>query len=168
MGETPNLAARLQGMANPNRVVIAESPRRLVGNVFELENLAARDLKGISAPVRAWGAIRPLSVESRFDAHHASGLTELVGWEEELEILQRRWSKAKASEGQVVLLSGEPGTPGLFVLSIVRPSSFLVTMATACSIRWVTCSGICRSACSLSTLRSCASSAPARHRQYRR
>jgi predicted ATPase len=59
--------------------------------------------------VRAWGAIRPLSVESRFDAHHAGGLTELVGREEELEILQRRWSKAQAGEGQVVLLSGEPG-----------------------------------------------------------
>jgi class 3 adenylate cyclase/predicted ATPase len=109
VGETPNLAARLQGIAEPNTVVIAESTRKLVGNLFELENLGARDLKGISAPVRAWGVIRPLSVESRFDAHHASGLTELVGREEELEILQRRWSKAQAAEGQVVLLSGEPG-----------------------------------------------------------
>jgi class 3 adenylate cyclase/predicted ATPase len=109
VGETPNLAARLQGVAGPNRVVIAESTRRLVGNLFEFEDLGAKELKGISGPVRAWVALRPASVESRFDALHATGLTELVGREEELELLLRRWSKAKAGEGQVVLLSGEPG-----------------------------------------------------------
>ena len=109
VGETPNLAARLQGVAEPNSVVIAESTRKLVGNLFELRDLGAQDLKGISGPVRAWAALRPASVESRFDAFHASGLTELVGREEELEILIRRWSKAKRGAGQVVLLSGEPG-----------------------------------------------------------
>ena len=109
VGETPNLAARLQGIAEPNSVVIAESTRKLLGNLFELEDLGAKDLKGIAGPVRAWAALRPASVESRFDALHASGLTELVGREEELEILLRRWSKAKGGEGQVVLLSGEPG-----------------------------------------------------------
>ena len=109
VGETPNLAARLQGVAEPNSVVIAESTRKLLGNLFELEDLGAQDLKGISGPVRAWAALRPASVESRFDALHASGLTELVGREEELELLMRRWSKAKTGEGQVVLLSGEPG-----------------------------------------------------------
>ena len=109
VGETPNLAARLQGVAEPNSVVVAESTRKLVGNLFELENLGAQKLKGISDPVRAWAALRPASVESRFDALHASGLTELVGREEELEILLRRWAKAKSGEGQVVLLSGEPG-----------------------------------------------------------
>ena len=109
VGETPNLAARLQGVAEPNSVVIAESTRKLVGNLFELEDLGAQDLKGISGPVRAWAALRPASVESRFEALHASGLTELVGREEELELLLRRWSKAKTGEGQVVLLSGEPG-----------------------------------------------------------
>ena len=109
VGETPNLAARLQGVAEPNSVVIAESTRKLVGNLFELEDLGAQDLKGIAGPVRAWAALRPSSVESRFDALHASGLTELVGREEELELLLRRWSKAKGGEGQVVLLSGEPG-----------------------------------------------------------
>jgi predicted ATPase len=109
VGETPNLAARLQGIAEPNTVVIAEATRRLLGNLFELEDLAARDLKGIAGPVRAWAALRPASVESRFDALHSSGLTQLVGREEELELLLRRWSKAKAGEGQVVLLSGEPG-----------------------------------------------------------
>ena len=109
VGETPNLAARLQGIAEPNSVVIAESTRKLVGNLFELEDLGAQDLKGIAGPVRAWAALRPSSVESRFEALHATGLTELVGREEELEILLRRWSKAKTGEGQVVLLSGEPG-----------------------------------------------------------
>ena len=109
VGETPNLAARLQGIAEPNSVVVAESTRKLVGNLFELEDLGAQELKGISDPVRAWAALRPSSVESRFDAFHASGLTELVGREEELELLLRRWSKAKSGEGQVVLFSGEPG-----------------------------------------------------------
>jgi class 3 adenylate cyclase/tetratricopeptide (TPR) repeat protein len=109
VGETPNLAARLQAIAEPGSVVIAESTRKLVGSLFELEDLGVQDLKGIVGPVRAWAALRPSSVESRFDALHTSGLTELVGREEELEILLRRWSKAKSGEGQVVLLSGEPG-----------------------------------------------------------
>ena len=68
VGETPNLAARLQGIAEPNSVVIAESTRKLVGNLFELEDLGAQDLKGIAGPVRAWAALRPASVESRFEA----------------------------------------------------------------------------------------------------
>ena len=109
VGETPNLAARLQGIAEPNSVVIAESTRRLVGNLFELGDLGAQNLKGIEGLVRAWAALRPSSVESRFDALHAGALTELVGREEELELLLRRWLKAKGGEGQVVLLSAEPG-----------------------------------------------------------
>ena len=109
VGETPNLAARLQGVAEPNSVVIAESTRKLLGNLFELEDLGTKDLKGIAGPVRAWTALRPSSAESRFEALHASGFTELVGREEELELLLRRWSKAKSGQGQVVLLSGEPG-----------------------------------------------------------
>ena len=109
VGETPNLAARLQGIAEPNTVVIAESTRRLLGNLFELQDLGAKDLKGIAGPVRAWAALRASSVESRFEALHATGLTALVGREEELELLLRRWSRAKTGEGQVVLLSGEAG-----------------------------------------------------------
>jgi class 3 adenylate cyclase/predicted ATPase len=109
VGETPNLAARLQGIAEPNTVVIAESTRKLLGNLFDFEDLGAQDLKGISSPVRAWAALRPASVESRFEALHASGLTELAGREEEFELLLRRWSRAKNGEGQVVLLSGEAG-----------------------------------------------------------
>ena len=109
VGETPNLAARLQGVAEPNTVVIAESTRKLIGNLFDLQDLGALDLKGIGGRVRAWAALRPASVESRFEALHASGLTELVGREEELDLLLRRWSKAENGEGHVVLLSGEAG-----------------------------------------------------------
>jgi class 3 adenylate cyclase/predicted ATPase len=109
VGETPNIAARLQSIAEPNTVVIAESTRRLVGRLFELGDLGAKDLKGITGPVRAWAALRAASVESRFEALHASNLTELVGREEEVELLLRRWSKAKTGDGQLVLLSGEPG-----------------------------------------------------------
>jgi class 3 adenylate cyclase len=84
VGETPNLAARLQASAEPNSVVIAESTRKLVGNLFELQDLGVQDLKGIFGPVRAWVAVRQSSAESRFEAFHATGLTELVGREEEL------------------------------------------------------------------------------------
>ena len=109
VGETPNLAARLQGIAEPNTVVIAEATRRLLGNLFELRDLGAIDLKGIAEPVRAWVALRASTVESRFEALHPSGLTALVGREEETELLLRRWSRAKSGEGQVVLISGEAG-----------------------------------------------------------
>ena len=107
VGETPNLAARLQSVAEPNSV--AESTRKLLGNLFELEDLGSQELKGITGAVRAWAALRPSYVEGRFDALHTTGMTELVGREEELKILLRRWSKAKTGEGQVVLLSGEAG-----------------------------------------------------------
>jgi predicted ATPase/class 3 adenylate cyclase len=109
VGETPNLAARLQSIAEPNTVVIAESTRRLLGNLFELEDLGAKDLKGIVGSARAWAALRPSLVESRFEALHAGGFTAFVGREEELEILLGRWSRAKNGQGQVVLLSGEAG-----------------------------------------------------------
>jgi class 3 adenylate cyclase/predicted ATPase len=109
VGETPNLAARLQGIAEPNTVLIAESTRRLLGNLFELKDLGARDLKGVAEPLRAWAVLRASAVESRFEALHAAGLTALVGREEEIELLRRRWSRAKSGNGQVVLISGEPG-----------------------------------------------------------
>src|SRR6516165_1099752 len=109
VGETPNLAARLQGIAEPNTVVIAEATRRLLGNLFELRDLGGTDLKGVAEPLRAWVALRASAVESRFEALHPSGLTALVGREEETELLLRRWSRAKNGEGQVVLISGEAG-----------------------------------------------------------
>ena len=109
VGETPNLAARLQSIAKPNMVVISEGTRRLLGHLFELEDLGTRDLKGIAAPVQVWAVLRPSSSTSRFEALHPSGMTTLVGREEEYELLRRRWSKAKEGEGQAVLLSGEAG-----------------------------------------------------------
>ena len=109
VGKTPNLAALLQGIAVPSMVVIADSTRKLLGNLFELEDLGGKDLKGIEGPERVWAVLRANLVDSRFDAFHTTGLTELVGRQQELELLLRRWSKAVAGEGQVVLLSGEPG-----------------------------------------------------------
>jgi predicted ATPase/class 3 adenylate cyclase len=109
VGETPNLAARLQDIAMPDTIVILESTRQLLGNLFDLQDLGAKNLKGVGRPVRAWAALRPSSVESRFEALRGGGLTTLVGREEELGLLLRRWSKAKTGAGQVVLLSGEPG-----------------------------------------------------------
>jgi class 3 adenylate cyclase len=113
VGETPNLPARLQAVAEPNSVLIAESTRRLVGNLFELDDFGTKDLKGMSGPVKVWKALRSASVESRFEALHASVLTELVGREEELELLLRRWSKVKGGQGQVVLLSVSRGLASL-------------------------------------------------------
>jgi class 3 adenylate cyclase len=107
VGETPNLAARLQAIAEPGTVVIDDGTRKLLGNLFELTDLGPKELKGIGS-ARAWAALRASSVESRFEALHAS-LTALVGREDEYELLHRRWSKAKTGEGQVVLLSGEAG-----------------------------------------------------------
>ena len=109
VGETPNLAARLQAMAEGGGIVIADSTRRFLGNLFELDHLGSKDVKGIDKPVRAWAVLRTSSAESRFEALHTTGLTALVGREEELELLLQRWSRAKAGEGQVVLLSGEAG-----------------------------------------------------------
>jgi class 3 adenylate cyclase len=94
VGETPNLAARLQGVAAPNMVVIAEGTRRLLGNLFELDGLRSTNLKGIPGPVRAWAVLGVRPVASRFEAMHATLLTALVGREEEIELLMRRWSRA--------------------------------------------------------------------------
>jgi class 3 adenylate cyclase/tetratricopeptide (TPR) repeat protein len=109
VGETPNLAARLQAIAEPGTVVVAEDTRRLIGNLFELHDLGAKDLKGVAGSARAWAALRASSVESRFEALHAASLTHFVGRDEELQLLLRRWSRAKTGEGQVVLIAGEAG-----------------------------------------------------------
>jgi AAA ATPase domain/Adenylate and Guanylate cyclase catalytic domain len=108
VGETPNLAARLQGIAAPDEVVIAESTRRLLGHLFELEDLGAKELKGIDGVVRAYAALRPSAMESRFEALRTA-TTPLVGRDEEMALLARRWEQAKVVEGQIVLVSGEPG-----------------------------------------------------------
>jgi class 3 adenylate cyclase/predicted ATPase len=109
VGETPNLAARLQALAEPDTVVIAASTRRLVGDLFEVRDLGAVEVKGIAAPVPACQVLRPSTVASRFEALRGSALTTLVGRDEEIDLLLRRWARAKAGDGQVVLISGEAG-----------------------------------------------------------
>jgi predicted ATPase/class 3 adenylate cyclase len=109
VGETPNLAARLQTLAEPNALVIAAGTRRLVGDLFEYRSLGAVEVKGIAGPVPAWQVLRPSAVTSRFEALRGSALTPLVGRDEEIDLLLRRWARAKAGDGQVVLVSGEAG-----------------------------------------------------------
>jgi class 3 adenylate cyclase len=121
VGNTPNLAARLQGLATADQIVIAASTRRLAGNAFELTDLGEHDLKGIAEPVHAWRVERALVTASRFDANRGgSTLTPLVGRDEELDLLLSRWSQAKDGEGQVVLLSGEPGIGKSRILNTLR------------------------------------------------
>jgi class 3 adenylate cyclase len=109
VGETPNLAARLQGLAAPGKVVIAASTRRLVGGVFELDDLGPKRLKGFVGPSRVWQVLGESRAEGRFEALRGQRMMPLVGREHELALLLERWSWAKGGDGQVVLLSGEPG-----------------------------------------------------------
>ncbi len=121
VGSTLNLAARLQGLADADQIVIAASTRRLAGSGFALTDLGEHDLKGIGDRVRAWRVERALPTESRFDAKRGgSELTPLVGREGEVDLLLRRWSQAKDGEGQVVLLSGEPGIGKSRILGALR------------------------------------------------
>ena len=110
VGETPNLAARLQTLAEPGSVVVATSTYKLIGGIFEYEELGNVELKGFAAPVAAWRVRREGAIESRFEAlHSTAALTPLVGREEEIELLLRGWTQAKEGEGRVLLLTGEPG-----------------------------------------------------------
>ncbi len=109
VGETPNLAARLQSAAAPNSVLIAASTRRLTGDLFEYEPVDPGQLKGFDGPVAAWRVLREQSMQSRFEALRAANLMPLVGRDEELDLLSRRWAQVKEADGRVVLLSGEPG-----------------------------------------------------------
>jgi class 3 adenylate cyclase/predicted ATPase len=109
VGETPNLAARLQTLAEADAVVIAEGTRRLVGDLFEYRDLGAVELKGIATPVPAWQVLHPSVVASRFEALRGSALSRLIGRDEEIDLLLRRWARARAGDGQVILISGEPG-----------------------------------------------------------
>ena len=108
VGETPNLAARLQSLAAPNTLVIGEATRRQIGGLFDLEDLGPQALAGFAEPQRAWRVMGESGVVSRFEALR-SAETPLVGREEEIELLLRRWQQAKSGEGRVVLISGEPG-----------------------------------------------------------
>jgi class 3 adenylate cyclase/predicted ATPase len=109
IGETPNLAARLQALADPGSVVISQATRQLVGGMFELADLGPRRLKGFAEPLAAFRVVGAGRAEGRFEALHGERLTPLVGREHELGILLERWEWAKDGEGQIVLLSGEPG-----------------------------------------------------------
>jgi predicted ATPase/class 3 adenylate cyclase len=109
IGETPNLAARLQALAEPGTVLISESTHRLTDGHFEYRNLGPVAFKGWVEPVQAWQVLGATGVESRFEAQHKTRLTPLIGRDEEFELLLRRWQLAKRGEGYVVLLTGEPG-----------------------------------------------------------
>jgi class 3 adenylate cyclase/predicted ATPase len=109
IGETPNLAARLQAIAAPGEVVIAASTRRLVGRMFDCRALGSIEVKGLPQPVEAWQVRGETTGVNRFEALHATALTPLVGRQEEIELLLRRWHQAKLGEGRVVLFEGEPG-----------------------------------------------------------
>jgi class 3 adenylate cyclase/tetratricopeptide (TPR) repeat protein len=108
VGETPNLAARLQALAEPGAVVIASSTRRLTGGLFEYRDLGAVALKGFAEDVPAWRVLGPGTAESRFEALRAT-TTPLIGRDEEIDLLLRRWEQVKQGDGQVVLISGELG-----------------------------------------------------------
>jgi class 3 adenylate cyclase/tetratricopeptide (TPR) repeat protein len=109
VGETPTLSGRLQALAEPGQIVIAHSTQRLVGGRFELRDLGCVALKGLAELSQVWQVLGASAAESRFEADHRAGLTPLVGREEEVELLMRRWRQAKGGEGSVVLLAGEPG-----------------------------------------------------------
>jgi class 3 adenylate cyclase len=109
VGETPNLAARLQSLATPDTLIISESTRQQIGALFEIEDLGPQPLAGFAEPQRAWRVLAEGALLSRFEALRTASLTPLVGREEEVELLLRRWRRAALGEGQVVLLCGEPG-----------------------------------------------------------
>jgi class 3 adenylate cyclase/predicted ATPase len=120
VGEAPNLAARLQALAAPGSVVISQSSRRLVGGLFELADLGPQRLKGFAEPLAAWRVEGEGRAEGRFEALHGQHLTPLVGREHELSILLERWAWAKDGDGQVVLLTGEPGVGKSRVVHVLR------------------------------------------------
>jgi predicted ATPase/class 3 adenylate cyclase len=109
VGETPNLAARLQALAEAGTIIVAESTHKLLGGLFELADLGTRDLKGFASPIRAWRVVGERQTEGRFEALHGHQITPLIGREHEVGLLLERFERARAGEGQVVLLSGEPG-----------------------------------------------------------
>jgi hypothetical protein len=108
VGETPNLAARLQALAAPNGIIIAEATRRQIGGLFELRDLGPQSLKGFSGTLRAWEVLGESTIASRFEALRSRS-APLVGREEEIELLLRRWNRAKNGEGSIVLISADPG-----------------------------------------------------------
>src|SRR5262245_30473783 len=119
-GETPNLAARLQSLATSDSIVIDANTRRLLGRLFEYRELGPVEVKGFDMPLAAYEVLRPSIVQSRFEALHDGRLTPLVGREEEIELVLRRWAQAKNGGGRVVLLSGEPGIGKSRIIAAIR------------------------------------------------
>jgi TolB-like protein len=109
VGEASNLAGRLQAVAKPGAILLDQQTRRLVGGIFDCSELDLHELRRIGEPTQVWQVLRPSRAESRFEALRGPALTPLVGRQEEIEILLRRWTRARAGDGQVVLISGEPG-----------------------------------------------------------
>jgi predicted ATPase/class 3 adenylate cyclase len=109
VGDAPMVAVRLQALAEPDTVAIGPTTRRLIGGLFDYRDLGATEVGGLAGPVPAWQVLRTSAIESRFEALRGSALTPLVGRSEEIDQLLRRWSRAKAGDGQVVLVTGEPG-----------------------------------------------------------
>src|SRR4029450_10244823 len=109
LGETPNLAARLQGLAAPNTIAIREATARLVQGYFDCQDLGAQTLRGVSQPLKVYRVLGASGIHSRFDIARARGLTPLVGREQEVGLLLERWAQAKSGHGQVVLLTGDAG-----------------------------------------------------------
>jgi hypothetical protein len=120
VGETPNLAARLQALAEPGSVVIAPATRRLIGDRFGLQALGRHEVKGLAELVEAWAVEGVSASEGRFEAVRSGRLTAFVGREQELGLLLERWNLAQDGEGQVVLLSGEPGIGKSRILAELR------------------------------------------------
>ncbi|HWC18098.1 MAG TPA: adenylate/guanylate cyclase domain-containing protein, partial [Terriglobales bacterium] len=109
VGDAPNLAARLQALAEPNQILVAPRTRHLLGRLFEYADLGQQKIKGFERPVHVWRVLAPSSLSSRFEARTSSHVTPLIGRQAELHLLRKQYSKAKRGKGQVVLISGEPG-----------------------------------------------------------
>jgi class 3 adenylate cyclase/predicted ATPase len=136
VGETPNLAARIQGIADPNQVLISPATYRLARGFFQCESRGLMDLKGISEPVEIWQTTEEMRTDSRFESSNKENLTPLIGRDEELAILKRRWSLSREGKGQVVFITGEPGIGKSRLIQALREeasSDSLVHVRYQCS-----------------------------------
>ncbi len=136
VGETPNLAARLQGVAEPNQVVIGSATQHLLGERFTLEDLGTHELKGLSRPEPVWQVVGVADVEDRYERRRGRGTSPLVGRQEELGLLNRSWEASKDGHGQVVLLQGQPGVGKSRLLDALReplPDDDYIWVAIRCS-----------------------------------
>src|SRR5713226_1642831 len=120
LGDTPNIAARLQGLAAPNTMVISAATQRLVAGLFECQEIEPQPLKGISIPLSVYRVVQESEAQSRFEVAVSAGLTPLIGREHEVGLLEERWERAKQGAGQVVLLSGEAGIGKSRLLQVLK------------------------------------------------